>query len=174
MFSFLRNIKEKDPAAQNYLEIILCYPGVHAMFFHRISSFLYSFKIPVLPRFISHFSRVVTGIEIHPGAIIGKNLFIDHGNGIVIGATAIIGDNVTIFQGVTLGGFSKNKVRRHPTIADNVVIGAGAKVLGNIKIGKNAKIGSNALVVKNLAEGEIVVAATADRIKGRDDIEYYI
>ena len=142
MIEFLRNIKRQDPASANYLEIILCYPGVHAIFFHHIAHFLYRCKLPILTRFISHFSRFLTGIEIHPQARIGKNCFIDHGMGVVIGATSIIGDYVTIYQGVTLGGRNRKSIKRHPTINNHVIIGAGAKILGNIKIGDQVKIGA--------------------------------
>ena len=135
MKEFLDNIKKKDPAANGYLEIILCYPGVHAIFFHRIAHFLHGLKIPVLPRFVAHISRILTGIEIHPAVKIGKNFFIDHGFGVVIGETAVIGNNVTMYQGVTLGGRSLEHIKRHPTIEDDVVIGAGAKIIGNIVIG---------------------------------------
>ncbi len=161
MIEFLENIKKKDPAANSYLEIILCYPGVHALFFHRVSNFFYRFGIPILPRFIANISRILTGIEIHPAVKIGKNLFIDHGAGVVIGETAVIGNNVTIYQGVTLGGRSVAKGKRHPTIGDNVVIGAGAKIIGNIKISDNSKIGAGAIVINDLAAGKTVVAETA-------------
>lgn len=158
MFSYLKSIKKRDPAANSYLEIILCYPGVHAIFFHRISHILHIAGIPILPRFISNISRILTGVDIHPGAIIGKNLFIDHATGVVIGETSIIGDNVTIYQNVTLGGRSSGKGKRHPTIKNNVVIGAGAKIIGNITISANSKIGPGAIVINDLAEGKIIVA----------------
>ncbi len=149
--------KEKDPAAKGYLQIILLYPGLHAIIFHRIAHFLWRLGIPVIPRFISQISRFLTGIEIHPGAQIGKGLFIDHGMGVVIGETTIIGDNVTLFQGVTLGGTGKEQGKRHPTLGDNIVVGAGAKILGNIKIGSNSYIGANAVVVKPVPENTTVV-----------------
>ena len=158
---FLENIKKNDPAAKSYLEIILCYPGVHAVFFHRIAYFLEGLGVPVLPRFISHVSRVLTGIEIHPKVKIGKNLFIDHGFGVVIGETCKIGNNVTIYQGVTLGGRSVKRVKRHPTICDDVVIGAGVKILGPILIGKGAKIGAGAIVIKDLESNKVMVADVA-------------
>jgi len=158
---FLENIKKNDPAAKSYLEIILCYPGVHAVFFHRIAHFLEGLGVPVLPRFIAHVSRALTGIEIHPKVKIGKNLFIDHGFGVVIGETCEIGNNVTIYQGVTLGGRSVKKVKRHPTICDDVVIGAGAKILGPIMIGKGAKIGAGAIVIKDLESNKVMVADVA-------------
>jgi serine O-acetyltransferase len=161
---FFENIKSKDPAAKSYLEIALCYPGVHAVFFHRIAHFLENFGLPILPRFIAHISRIFTGIEIHPKVKIGKNLFIDHGFGVVIGETCEIGDNVTIYQGVTLGGRSIEKIKRHPTICDNVVIGAGAKILGPIVIGEGAKIGAGAIVIKDLESNKVMVADIAKEI----------
>jgi serine O-acetyltransferase len=176
MIKFLQNIKKQDPAGTNYFEIILCYPGVHAIFSHRIAHFLSRLKIPILPRLISHISRFLTGVEIHPGAEIGKNCFIDHGMGIVIGATSIIGNNVTIYQGVTLGGRNNKSAKRHPTIGNNVMIGAGAKILGNIKIGNNVKIGAGAVVINNLAQEKTVVADIAKELKRvrNGKIEYYI
>ena len=174
MFSFLKNIKEKDPAAKSYLEVILCYPGVHAMFFFRITNILYKLKIPLLPKLIAYFSRFLTGIEIHPGATIGKKLFIDHGHGVVIGETTIIGDNVVLYQGVTLGGRTNNAKKRHPTVGNNVLIGAGAKILGNIKIGSNVKIGAGAIVINDLEEEKTVVAQTAKEINKFSRIEYHI
>ena len=174
MFSFLKNIKEKDPAAKSYLEVILCYPGVHAMFFFRITNIIYKLKIPLLPKLIAYFSRFLTGIEIHPAAVIGKRLFIDHGNGVVIGETTIIGNNVILYQGVTLGGRTSNAKKRHPTVGNNVLIGAGAKILGNIKIGNNVKIGAGAIVINDLEEQKTVVAQTAKEINKFSRIEYHI
>ena len=176
MKSFLDNIKQKDPAAKSYLEIILCYPGLHAIIFHRIAHFLHGLGIPVLPRFVAHISRFLTGIEIHPAVKIGKNCFIDHGFGVVIGETAIIGDNVTIYQGVTLGGRSIANIKRHPTIEDDVVIGAGAKIIGNIIIGKGAKIGPAAVVINDLASEKVMVASIAKELKRSENgiTEYYI
>ena len=171
---FFENIKEKDPSAKNYFEIILCYPGVHAIFFHRISNLLDKLKIPILPRFIANISRFFTGIEIHPKAIIGKNCFIDHGHGVVIGETTIIGNNVTIYQSVTLGGRCNKKIKRHPTIEDNVIIGAGAKILGSILIGKGSKIGPGSIIIKDLEDNSIMVSETAKAIKKNHDIDYYI
>ncbi len=163
MIEFLKSIKKRDPAAANisYLEILLCYPGVHALFFHRISNLLYRLKIPILPRFIANISKILTGIEIHPAVKIGKNLFIDHGHGVVIGETSIIGDNVTIYQNVTLGGWAIKEGKRHPTLGNNVVIGAGAKIMGNIRINSNSKVGVGAIVVNDLAEGKVMVAELA-------------
>jgi serine O-acetyltransferase len=172
---FFENIKRKDPAAKNYLEIILCYPGVHAIFFHRISHFLEKLKIPLLPRLIAHVSRILTGIEIHPKSQIGKNFFIDHGFGVVIGETTIIGNNVTIYQGVTLGGRSITKTKRHPTIKDEVIIGAGAKILGPVTIGHGAKIGPGAIIIQDLGDEKVMVAETAKEIKRpANELDYYI
>ncbi|PMQ01581.1 MAG: serine O-acetyltransferase [Dictyoglomus sp. NZ13-RE01] len=148
---------EKDPAARNFLEVILCYPGFHAILLHRVAHFLWKLKIPVIPRLISHVNRFLTGIEIHPGAKIGKGFFIDHGMGVVIGETTEIGDNVLIYQGVTLGGTGKEKGKRHPTIGNNVVIGAGAKVLGPITIGDNVRIGAGSVVLKSVPPNCTVV-----------------
>jgi serine O-acetyltransferase len=172
--NYLESIKKRDPATSNYLEIILCYNGVHALFLHRICHFLANLGIPILPRFIANLSRILTGIEIHPKAKIGKDLFIDHGTGVVIGETTIIGDNVTIYQGVTLGGTSYHPVKRHPTIGNNVIIGAGAKVLGNIKIGDRAKIGAGAIVVKDVLAGSVFVGETAKELARIYEIDYQI
>ncbi|SET01914.1 serine O-acetyltransferase [Anaerobranca gottschalkii] len=161
MFKELKNdikaVKDRDPAAKNVLEIILCYPGVHALFFHRIAHRLYKRRFMVLARLISQFSRFLTGIEIHPGAKLGKGIFIDHGSGVVIGETAEVGDNVTIYQGVTLGGTGKEKGKRHPTIKENCVIGAGAKVLGAFTVGANSKIGAGAVVLEEVPPNSTVV-----------------
>lgn len=138
---------ERDPAARSVLEVILCYPGFHAIIFHRIAHYLWCRRFRLLARIISQISRFLTGIEIHPGAKIGEGLFIDHGSGVVIGETAEIGNNVTIYQGVTLGGTGKEKGKRHPTIGNNVVIGAGAKVLGSVTVGDNVKIGAGSVVL---------------------------
>ncbi len=172
---FFENIKKKDPAAKGYLEIILCYPGVHAVFFHKICHFLENFHMPILPRLIAHFSRILTGIEIHPKVKIGKNLFIDHGFGVVIGETTVIGNNVTIYQGVTLGGRSIAKIKRHPTIENDVVIGAGAKILGPIIIGEGAKIGPGAIIIEDLDANKIMVAEIAKEVKKKKyELDYYI
>ena len=171
---FFESIKRRDPAAKNYFEIILCYPGVHALFLHRISHFLAELEIPILPRFIAYISRILTGIEIHPKAKIGKNLFIDHGHGVVIGETVEIGNNVTIYQGVTLGGRSVSQGKRHPTICDNVIIGAGAKILGPIVIGSGSKIGAGAIIVKDLSDNKIMIAETAKEATNKAELEYYI
>lgn len=150
MFTYFDVVRERDPAARSGLEILLCYPGLHAIFFHRISHFLYQHHWFLLARLVSNFSRFMTGIEIHPGARIGQRFFIDHGMGIVIGETAEIGDDVTVFHGVTLGGTGKDQGKRHPTVENNVTIGTGAKVLGPITIGSYSKVGANAVVLKNV------------------------
>lgn len=147
----------KDPAAINIMEVITAYPGVQAILLHRLSNFLHSLGIPYVPRFISHVNRTVTQIEIHPGAKIGKDFFIDHGGGVVIGETSEIGDNVTIYQGVTIGGTSMKREKRHPTIGDDVVIGAGARILGSVKIGNRVRIGANAVVTQDIPDDSVVV-----------------
>ena len=161
----IKAIKEKDPAARSTLEIFLCYPGFWALFMHRISHWLWIHSFKLLARMNSTLARFLTGIEIHPGATFGKRVFIDHGMGIVIGETAIIGDNVIILHGVTLGGTGKEKGKRHPTIGDNVFIGSGAKVLGNINIGNNVKIGANAVVLKNVDNNSTVVGIPAIKVR---------
>ncbi|KJJ84143.1 serine O-acetyltransferase [Candidatus Omnitrophus magneticus] len=148
---------ERDPAARTYFEIIFTYSGLHALVIYRVANYLNKMNILFLPRFLSQMGRFLTGIEIHPGASIGKGFFVDHGMGVVIGETSIIGENVTLFQGVTLGGTGKEKGKRHPTIGNNVVIGAGAKVLGNITIGNNVNIGANAVVLKDVPDNCTVV-----------------
>ena len=153
----IRSVLERDPAARNSFEVLLCYPGLHAIWAHRLSHHLWKRGYKLVARWISQLMRNLTGIEIHPGATIGHNFFIDHGMGVVIGETAEVGDNVTIYHGVTLGGTSLNKVKRHPTIEDHVVIGAGAKVLGAITIGANSRIGANAVVVKSAPPDSVVV-----------------
>ena len=152
---------ERDPAARSHLEVLTTYPGVHALIMHRFSHWLWGMHLYWLGRVFSHIGRGLTGIEIHPGATIGRRVFIDHGMGVVIGETAIIGDDCTLYHGVTLGGTSWNKGKRHPTLKQGVVIGAGAKVLGPITIGKNAKIGSNAVVVKDVPENATAVGIPA-------------
>ena len=153
----IKTIYEKDPAADNIVEVLLCYPGLHALILHRIAHKLRYWNIPVIPRMISYFSRILTGIEIHPGARIGRRFFIDHGMGVVIGETTFIGDDVLLYQGVTLGGTGKEQGKRHPTLEDNVIIGAGAKVLGNLTIGKNSRIGAGSVVVDNVPDNSTVV-----------------
>lgn len=159
-----KNIMKKDPAAKNILEVILLYQGFHALVFHRIAHFLYNKKIFFLARLVSQISRFITGIEIHPGAKIGKCLFMDHGMGIVIGQTAEVGDNCTIYHGVTLGGTGKDKNKRHPTVGNNVMIGAGAKILGPIEIGDNSKIGAGAVVLHEVKENTTVVGVPSKEI----------
>ncbi|WP_026486993.1 serine O-acetyltransferase [Caldanaerobius polysaccharolyticus] len=161
----IKAVFERDPAAKSILEVILCYPGLHAIILHRLAHFLYNKGLVILPRLISEFSRFITGIEIHPGAKIGRGLFIDHGMGVVIGETTEIGDNCTIYQGVTLGGTGKDKGKRHPTIGNNVVIGAGAKVLGPFKVGDNSKIGAGAVVLKEVPPNSTVVGVPGKAVR---------
>lgn len=158
MIDFLKAYKNYDPAAKSYLEIFLLYPGPRALFFHRIAHFLYSNKIYFFARLVADISRTLTGIEIHPGAKIGRRLVIDHGVGCVIGETAEIGDDCIIFHGVTLGGLKFDPIKRHPTVGNHVLIGTGAKVLGPIKVNDGAKIGANAVVMKEVPAGAVVVA----------------
>ncbi|MFA6709398.1 MAG: serine O-acetyltransferase EpsC [Fusobacterium sp.] len=154
----LENVVKLDPAARNKLEVLLLYSGIHSLISHRIAHFLYKKRIFFIARLISQISKFFTGIEIHPGATIGKGFFIDHGNGVVIGETAEIGDNVMIYHQVTLGGTGNEKgVKRHPTVGDNCIIGTGAKLLGNITIGNNSKIGANSVVLRNVPENATVV-----------------
>lgn len=157
----IETVFKKDPAAKSVLEVIFCYPGLHSIWIHRISHWFYNHKMFFIARLISHINRFLTGIEIHPGAKIGRRFFIDHGMGVVIGETAEIGDDVLIYQGVVLGGVSLSKGKRHPTVGNNVVIGAGAIVLGNIKIGDNARIGAGSVVVKDVPENTTVVGIPA-------------
>ena len=164
MSEFLQSIIDRDPAAKSKLSLILTYPGVKAVFFHRLAHFFSVAKFNLIARIISQFSRFLTGIEIHPGAKIGKNLFIDHGMGVVIGETSEIGDNVTIYHMVTLGGISpsinsnnQRNIKRHPTLMDNVVVGSGAQILGPVIVGKNSKIGANAVVTKNVEENAVMI-----------------
>jgi len=158
--SVKRDIKaafEHDPAAVSTMEILLAYPGFHARQWHRLAHTLFRWHVPVLPRLISHISRFCTGIEIHPGATIGEGLFIDHGMGVVIGETSVIGDNVTIYQGVTLGGTSHLRQKRHPTLGNNVVVGVGAQVIGDITIGDNVKVGAGSVVISSVPPNATVV-----------------
>ncbi|MCS4503834.1 Serine acetyltransferase [wastewater metagenome] len=152
---------DRDPAARNVFEVLTCYPGVHALIFHRCNHWLWQRGVRWLARFLSLFARWVTGIEIHPGARIGERFFIDHGLGIVIGETAEIGDDCTLYQGVTLGGTSWEKGKRHPTLGDNVIVGAGAKILGPITLGDGSRVGSNAVVVKDVPEGATMIGVPA-------------
>ena len=171
MNNFLESIINRDPAAKSKLSIILTYPGVKAIFFHKIANFFSVARFDLIARMISQFSRFLTGIEIHPKAKIGENLFIDHGMGVVIGETSEIGNNVTIYHMVTLGGISpsiesneQRNVKRHPTLKDNVVVGSGAQVLGPIEVGKNAKIGANAVVTKDVPENAVMVGIPAKNV----------
>ena len=171
MNEFLDSIIKRDPAAKSKLSVILTYPGAKAVFFHRIANFFAIAKFNLVARIISQFSRFLTGIEIHPNAKIGKNLFIDHGMGVVIGETSEIGDNVTIYHMVTLGGISpsinsddQRNTKRHPTLMDNVVVGSGAQILGPVVIGKNAKIGANAVVTKDVDENSVMVGIPAKNV----------
>ncbi len=150
-------IRERDPAARGILEIFLCYPGFQAIFIHRFTHKLWNLKLPLIPRILSQINRSLTGIEIHPGAKIGRKVFIDHGMGVVIGETAEIGDNCLLYQGVTLGGTGKNHGKRHPTLKENVVVGAGAKVLGSIIVGANTRIGAGSVVVRSVQGNSTVV-----------------
>ena len=171
MSEFLQSIIDRDPAAKSKLSLILTYPGVKAVFFHRLAHFFSVAKFDLIARIISQFSRFLTGIEIHPGAKIGKNLFIDHGMGVVIGETSEIGDNVTIYHMVTLGGISpsinsnnQRNIKRHPTLMDNVVVGSGAQILGPVIVGKNSKIGANAVVTKNVEEKAVMIGIPAKNV----------
>jgi serine O-acetyltransferase len=169
---------DRDPAARSSLEVFFCYPGLHAVWFHRVSHWLWIHEYFFIARFLSHLGRFFTGIEIHPGATIGRKFFIDHGMGVVIGETAEIGENVTLYHGVTLGGVSWEKVKRHPTLEDNVVIGSGAKVLGPFTVGKGSKIGSNSVVVKEVPPNATVVGIPGRVVMGtespttRPDLEH--
>ncbi len=165
----IQSVFHRDPAARNAFEVLTCYPGLHAIWLHRLSGWLWQAGWKWLARMVSNFGRWLTGIEIHPGAKIGKRFFIDHGMGIVIGETAEIGDDVTLYQGVTLGGTSWNKGKRHPTLENGVVVGAGAKVLGPFTVGANAKVGSNAVVTKPVPAGATVVGIPGRIIVKADD-----
>tara|TARA_B100000686_G_scaffold171472_1_gene178715 strand:- start:535 stop:1107 length:573 start_codon:yes stop_codon:yes gene_type:complete len=178
MESFLESIISRDPAAKSKISVLLTYPGVKAIFFHKIANFFCVAKMDLVARIISQFSRFLTGIEIHPNAKIGKNLFIDHGMGVVIGETSDIGDNVTIYHGVTLGGISpsinsnaQRDIKRHPTLKDNVVVGSGAQVLGPVVVEKNAKIGSNTVVTKDVSENAVMVGIPAKNV-GKSSQEF--
>lgn len=165
---------ERDPAAKSVIEIIFCYPGFHAILFYRFARWFWIHKMYLIGRLISHIGRFLTGIEIHPGARIGKRFFIDHGMGVVIGETSEIGDNVTLYHGVTLGGTTWKKIKRHPTIGNNVVVGVGAKILGPVKIGDNTKIGANSVVVNEIPPNSIVVGIPGKvvfRVEGEKRIQ---
>lgn len=165
----IRAAMDRDPAATNWLEVVLFYPGFHARTLHRLANALHRQGVPVIPRGIMHVARFLTGIEIHPGATIGERFFIDHGMGVVIGETAEIGDNVMVYQGVTLGGTSTRRVKRHPTLRDNVTVGAGAKVIGGITVGENSQIGAGSVVVTNVPANATVVGVPGHIVAYRDD-----
>lgn len=164
----VRRVKQEDPAARSSLEIILCYPGLQAVWAHRISHWLWQHGAKLPARFLAELMRKWTGVEIHPGALLGSGIFIDHATGVVIGETAEVGDNVTIYHGVTLGGTSLERVKRHPTIGDNVTIGAGAKVLGAITIGAGSQIGANSVVVRQVPPGAVVVGVPGQIVNRRN------
>jgi serine O-acetyltransferase len=164
---YIETIQREDPAAKSPLEILLCYPGLHAILFHRIAHWFYRRRLYVLARFISHCSRFLTGIEIHPGAKIGKRLFIDHGLGVVIGETAEIGDDVLLYQGVTLGGTGNQRGKRHPTLGNRVVVGAGAAILGDIRLGDDVRVGAGSVVVHSVPDGATVVGIPGRVVKTR-------
>ncbi|MDO5707124.1 MAG: serine O-acetyltransferase [Andreesenia angusta] len=168
----IKAIKSRDPAVRSYLEAAICYPGLHAIFVHRINHWLYNRRLFFLSRIMSNIVRLITGVEIHPGAKIGRGVFIDHGMGVVIGETAEIGDNVTIYQGVTLGGTGKDTGKRHPTIRNNVVVSSGAKVLGPFTVGENSKIGAGAVVLKEVPPNCTVVGVPG-RIVVKDNKKVY-
>ncbi|MCX6614073.1 MAG: serine O-acetyltransferase [Acidobacteria bacterium] len=169
-------IFREDPAATSTLEVLICYPGLHAILLHRVAHFLYRIGLRLLARMVSQFARMLTGIEIHPGATIGRRFFIDHGMGVVVGETAIIGDDVILYQGVTLGGTGKERGKRHPTIGNKVVVGTGAKVLGNITLGNNVKVGAGSVVVHSVPDDSTVVGIPGRIVKTRgqiaDDLEH--
>jgi serine O-acetyltransferase len=163
----IRTVLERDPAARSSLEVVLCCPGVHAIWFHRVAHPVWRARWHTLARFISHVGRFMTGVEIHPAAVLGPGLFIDHGMGVVIGETAEVGENVSILQGVTLGGTSTKREKRHPTLGDNVVVGAGAKIIGGFRIGKGSRIGAGSVVVREVPENSVVVGVPG-RVTFRD------
>jgi serine O-acetyltransferase len=169
LWSEVETYKERDPALRSRLDVIFSYPGFHALVFHRVANKLWRNRFFFWGRFVSHIGRMLTGIEIHPGATIGKGLFIDHGMGVVIGETAEVGNNVTLYQGVTLGGTSLNKGKRHPTIADGVIVGSGAKILGPFTVGENARVAANAVVLKEVPPGVTVVGIPGRIAKGKAD-----
>jgi serine O-acetyltransferase len=165
----IATVMEKDPAARSRLEVLLCYPGVHALFIHRIAHGFWRSGLVLPARWLSHLARFLTGIEMHPGASVGRRVFIDHGMGVVVGETAVIGDDCTIYQGVTLGGTALNRAKRHPTLGRGVVVGAGAKVLGPFTVGDGARIGSNSVVIKAVPAGATAVGTPARIILEEDD-----
>jgi len=168
MVGFINSIREdiravliRDPASKSWIEVLLCYPGLHAVWAHRINHWLWKHHVYLLARFLSNVSRTITGVEIHPGAELGRRLFIDHGMGVVIGETAVVGDDVTMFHGSTLGGTGTEKGKRHPTIGNGVLIGAGAKILGNITVGINSRVGANSVVLHDVPDGCTVAGIPA-------------
>jgi serine O-acetyltransferase len=166
MFDEIRSIMARDPAAKSIAEVVLCYPGYHALLFHRLAHFLWDCRLRLVARLVSTIARLLTGVEIHPAAKIGKYLFIDHGMGVVIGETAEIGNHVTLYHGVTLGGVSFEKGKRHPTLKDHVIVGAGAQILGPVTVGEGARVGANAVVVRDVAADATVVGIPAHEISG--------
>ena len=154
---YVASVFDRDPAAKSWIEVLLCYPGLHALWAHRVNHWLWTHHLQLLARFFSQVSRLLTGIEIHPGAQIGRRFFIDHGMGVVIGETTIIGDDVTLYQGVTLGGTGKEKGKRHPTLGNNVVVGGGAKILGNVTIGENCRVGAGSVVLSDVPDNSTIV-----------------
>jgi serine O-acetyltransferase len=167
----IRACLERDPAARSSLEVIVAYPGFHARQFHRVAHSLWNMNIPVLPRFISHIGRWLTGIEIHPAAVIGEGLFIDHGMGVVIGETTIIGDDCTLYQGVTLGGVSTKRTKRHPTLGNRIVIGAGAQLLGSITLGDDVKVGAGSVVIQSVPPNATVIGVPGRIVAIHDPVE---
>ena len=163
----IRSIRDRDPAARSVLEVILCYPGLHATLIYRVTHALWNARFHLLARVLSHFAKVISQVEIHPGAKIGRRFFIDHATGVVIGETAEIGDDVTLYQGVTLGGVKLNAGKRHPTLEDGVIVGAGAQILGPLTVGRCARIGANAVVIKNVAEMATMVGIPAKPVAGQ-------
>lgn len=175
MFRRLREdisvVFERDPAARSSIEVLLCYPGLHALWGHRLAHFLWRRKLALPARFLSHLLRLLTGVEIHPGATIGRRVVIDHGAGVVIGETAVVGDDCLLYQGVTLGGVSREHGKRHPTLEDHVVVGAGAKLLGPVTLGRGARVGANSVVVRDVPPGATVVGTPAREAIRRDPAE---
>jgi serine O-acetyltransferase len=154
---YVASVFDRDPAAKSWIEVLLCYPGLHALWAHRLNHWLWTHRLRLLARFFSQVARLLTGIEIHPGAQIGRRFFIDHGMGVVIGETTIVGDDVTLYQGVTLGGTGKEKGKRHPTLRNNVVVGGGAKILGNVTIGENCRVGAGSVVLRDVPDNSTIV-----------------
>lgn len=167
MFENIKFIKKYDPAAKSYLEIVLCYPGLHALWFHKVAHLLYRMRLSLIPRMINTFSRFITGIDIHPGAQIANGIMIDHGHGVVIGETATIAKGCLIYQGVTLGGTGKESGKRHPSLLENVVVGAGAKILGNITVGKNVRVGAGSVVMRDVPNDTTVVGIPAKIVRSK-------